>query len=645
MVEPANENTRIDSKEQLLRENPASIRTVTSKKDDYSSAEKVEKDDMEKGGRRDCHKLSLDSTDCSDGRINRAYTSPDIELQSYTHGSRGTSPFLHLHHLSSNTNNASNNSIDKAGSTVSSAAVSSPSKPLVVSVKPTYGGSHLKPVPAPPPLSGTRGPSYVSKPPLCPQSVPYQLSHYLTSRKPFRQQQPDQFYTFQHHFSHNFTSGRTNTGPLLGTPVPAAYTPLKPFISTCDITATAHDLPSATAAKVGNVDSISPSSSSTTRSATTNANNSGVNTSSTSSGSSPLGDSGISLSLGSTINNPSGITTGRTFGISTSSTSVSPTCRSSLSTAASPSGTGPAASNAGLVSTTTLATRAFSGAPAANTPNNKQQQQQFSTSHTTPTSSSSSSSSSSTSTPQPASTSSSASSPPALSPSVVDKNTPLPHLSMLKSIPHTRLQPDRSPQAEDECPSQNEGGGQREESKPKAKDFLSDIGADYMRVNGAIGTFKQLQKPTSMQSLPTSSKMSYTSEDVGVALVGGSDYPRYVDDKPHKQRQKPNVGYRLGKRKALYERRKRISDYCLVFGMFGIVVMVLETELTMAKVYEKVNDFYACYFMKKWAFLFYYFYLERGNTRLSILFTFFFFFSFLFSFFCNRGRLSGQAIG
>eukprot|EP00106_Octopus_bimaculoides_P014805 XP_014782247.1 PREDICTED: small conductance calcium-activated potassium channel protein-like [Octopus bimaculoides] len=131
---------------------------------------------------------------------------------------------------------------------------------------------------------------------------------------------------------------------------------------------------------------------------------------------------------------------------------------------------------------------------------------------------------------------------------------------------------------------------EREECKQKAKDFLSDIGADYMRVNGAIGSFKQLQKPNSMQSLPTSSKMSYTSEDVGVALVGGgssSDYPRFVDDKPAKERQKPNVGYRLGKRKALYERRKRISDYCLVFGMFGIAVMVLETELTMADVYGK----------------------------------------------------------
>lgn len=116
---------------------------------------------------------------------------------------------------------------------------------------------------------------------------------------------------------------------------------------------------------------------------------------------------------------------------------------------------------------------------------------------------------------------------------------------------------------------------------------LSDIGAEYMRFNGAIGSFKQLQKPTSMQSLPTSSKMSYTSEDAGMALVSGGDFPSERNAKH--MRQKPNVGYRLGRRKQLYEKRKKVSDYCLVFGMFGITAMVLETELTMAAIYSKVS--------------------------------------------------------
>jgi len=49
-------------------------------------------------------------------------------------------------------------------------------------------------------------------------------------------------------------------------------------------------------------------------------------------------------------------------------------------------------------------------------------------------------------------------------------------------------------------------------------------------------------------------------------------------------------GYKLGRRKALYETRKRISDYSLIFAMFGVVAMIVETELTMAQVYDKVSN-------------------------------------------------------
>ncbi|RXM97050.1 Small conductance calcium-activated potassium channel protein 2 [Acipenser ruthenus] len=47
-----------------------------------------------------------------------------------------------------------------------------------------------------------------------------------------------------------------------------------------------------------------------------------------------------------------------------------------------------------------------------------------------------------------------------------------------------------------------------------------------------------------------------------------------------------NIGYKLGHRRALFEKRKRLSDYALIFGMFGIVVMVIETELSWGA-YEK----------------------------------------------------------
>lgn len=84
-------------------------------------------------------------------------------------------------------------------------------------------------------------------------------------------------------------------------------------------------------------------------------------------------------------------------------------------------------------------------------------------------------------------------------------------------------------------------------------------------------------------------------EEAAIALVGvHAEYPRLPDERikqPPSQRHKPNIGYRLGRRKALFEKRKRISDYALVMGMFGIVVMVIENELSSAGVYNKVRFF------------------------------------------------------
>ncbi|VDI79460.1 potassium intermediate/small conductance calcium-activated channel subfamily N member 3 [Mytilus galloprovincialis] len=165
----------------------------------------------------------------------------------------------------------------------------------------------------------------------------------------------------------------------------------------------------------------------------------------------------------------------------------------------------------------------------------------------------------------------------------------------MSAVSNSRLQSDRLLHSDDEDKTYTtENGVKIEDSKSKEKESaLSNIGADYMRVNGAIGSFRQLQKPQSMQSLPTSSKMSYTNEDSGIAplVVGGEGTKYGMDDKQNKEKQKPNVGYRLGKRKTLYEKRRKISDYCLVIGISGIVLMIVETELTMAKVYDKESHY------------------------------------------------------
>lgn len=117
-----------------------------------------------------------------------------------------------------------------------------------------------------------------------------------------------------------------------------------------------------------------------------------------------------------------------------------------------------------------------------------------------------------------------------------------------------------------------------------------------------------LRKPVSTLSIPGSMKggtgggggRGGEGEDPAIALVGvRSEYPRYTEEKTgggsgktasFRLRNKPNVGYRLGRRKALFEKRKRISDYALVMGMVGIIVMVVENELSSAQVYTKASS-------------------------------------------------------
>jgi len=52
-----------------------------------------------------------------------------------------------------------------------------------------------------------------------------------------------------------------------------------------------------------------------------------------------------------------------------------------------------------------------------------------------------------------------------------------------------------------------------------------------------------------------------------------------------------NVGYRLGLRNMLSERRKRVADYSLACALFGLVVVVIETEMSLSQLYDKVRYF------------------------------------------------------
>jgi len=113
----------------------------------------------------------------------------------------------------------------------------------------------------------------------------------------------------------------------------------------------------------------------------------------------------------------------------------------------------------------------------------------------------------------------------------------------------------------------------------------------------------QLRKPLSSLSVGGANGASMPKKDsdgeAGIALVGvHSDFPKYgagpVDEKCPNSTGGATVGpdpkglsHRLGRRKILFEKRKKISDYALVMGMFGIIMMVIENELSSAGVYNK----------------------------------------------------------
>jgi len=149
-----------------------------------------------------------------------------------------------------------------------------------------------------------------------------------------------------------------------------------------------------------------------------------------------------------------------------------------------------------------------------------------------------------------------------------------------------------------------------------------ELGASKLvKANGAIHKCSlNNQRPSMMTGYcPSGLQMGSIPEELSIQVLGASSARsdccistnnNDTDSSPHSQSQhlhhqaqqqlqqqqqppgyrnfKPGVGYRLGKRKVVFEKRKRISDYALVFALFGITVMIVETEMTMASVYTKV---------------------------------------------------------
>ncbi|OCU02237.1 small conductance calcium-activated potassium channel protein 2 [Xenopus laevis] len=111
---------------------------------------------------------------------------------------------------------------------------------------------------------------------------------------------------------------------------------------------------------------------------------------------------------------------------------------------------------------------------------------------------------------------------------------------------------------------------------------LSNLSASRRNLHELDSESQPLQPVSSGSAAPeiVVSKPEHNSNSLAPYGSGDrSDGQQNSGSKSGKKKNQ-NIGYKLGHRRALFEKRKRLSDYALIFGMFGIVVMVIETELS-----------------------------------------------------------------
>ncbi|KAM5193053.1 small conductance calcium-activated potassium channel protein 2 [Mantella aurantiaca] len=178
----------------------------------------------------------------------------------------------------------------------------------------------------------------------------------------------------------------------------------------------------------------------------------------------------------------------------------------------------------------------------------------------------------------------------------VSELTPSSHASSSRA-PHHHPPPAQYQQ----CHSRQQASPSSSEQQRRESNPFTEIAMSSCRYNGGV------MRPLSNLSASRRNLHELDSESQPLQPVSSSAAPEIVVSKPEHnsnnlvpysgggssssgqaaggnnksgKKKNQNIGYKLGHRRALFEKRKRLSDYALIFGMFGIVVMVIETELS-----------------------------------------------------------------
>lgn len=194
------------------------------------------------------------------------------------------------------------------------------------------------------------------------------------------------------------------------------------------------------------------------------------------------------------------------------------------------------------------------------------------------------------------------------------------HLSsMQRSSPSLGSKKDFSVElgSQDLCSKNSENRSEHlkfdDDSKHQAKyeSTLTNIGVEILKASGNMGVrFKQLQKPfsKSQDSLGKAIKDMPKRRNSTVVHNLCARVPmmdptgqaaRVIENKnvyaDSKSSQHHHAGYRLGRRKTLAERRRKIADYSCLLALVGIALMIIEMEFTIVNVLWKVSRIPICF--------------------------------------------------
>ncbi|XP_069609088.1 small conductance calcium-activated potassium channel protein 2 [Ranitomeya imitator] len=166
-------------------------------------------------------------------------------------------------------------------------------------------------------------------------------------------------------------------------------------------------------------------------------------------------------------------------------------------------------------------------------------------------------------------------------------------LNVSELTPSSHASSSRAPQPQyQQCHSRQQASpsSQRRESNPFTEIAMSSCryNGGVMRPLSSLSASRRNLHELDAESQPLQpaaapeivvSKPEHNSNNL-VPYSGGSGQAAAGGGSKSSKKKNQNIGYKLGHRRALFEKRKRLSDYALIFGMFGIVVMVIETELS-----------------------------------------------------------------